>query len=590
MKNFTLSVLFILCLSGMYAQPVVSLVHNDVNSLNRVAPANLVANGSFETGGPSAGGSDSYFFGRACNTNIPPGWIADGDAFSYAFWGYFQTSAGNQYDPTFTNNACNNAVQNGTTDLMIDIQPHGNNLLYFGNYEFAINGPAPIYNSATGEYIPRTNVPATDAAISWSAGTSTKGVKIIQNVTGLTPGNYYELEFWATGERFGAVDGIFQLELGGKKFWLTCPGIQDLNGLGASERYHLVFQATAATTTIAFKNYSHFRLSLNPAMAPWWNGNPDDYTSELALDDVIINEKTITVSGKIWVDVNEDGSSTSEANYTGANHYVNLVGPDGKILYSALVDASGNYSFPAPMNTAGMSIQISRTSAALEANPNSAQAPAGYINTTAVTIPLATVTSNIINQDFGINLSVLPIAFGEFAATNKGDNTLLSWVTYTEQDASHFEIEKSIDGFAAGKKLTGKVVAAGNSSSKKQYTFTEKINNSPVNYYRIKMVDKNGSFVYSNVLSVKGSKNIFVQVGQNPFTDRINLTVQATAKDNAIISITDLSGRKVVTTSVRLVQGLNKVNVNDLNNLPKGIYILEVSALTENFKFKLMKN
>lgn len=572
------------------AQPIVSLVHNDANTLIRTTPTNLVTNGSFETGGPSSGGTDAYFWSRPCNTNIPTGWTADGDAFSYAFWGFYHSTTSNQFDFSFTNNTCNNAVQNGTGDIMLAPQPNGNNLLYFGNYEFAINGPAPAYNAATGEYIPRASVAAADAAISWSAGTSTKGVKIMQTVTGLTPGNYYELEFWATGENFGAVDGIFVLEVGGKKFWLTCPGIDNVNGLGTSERYHLVFQAATASTVISYKNYSHFRKSLNPAMTAWWGANVSDYTSELALDDVIINEKTITVSGKIFIDVNGDGNSGGDANYTAANHYVNLVGPDGRILYSALVDASGNYSFPAPMNTAGMSIQISRTSAALEANPNTAEAPASYTATTPVSIPLTTAAANITNQDFGVQFGVLPIKFGEFSVANKNDNTILSWATYSEQDAAYFEIKKSIDGFVSDKTTVGKVSAAGNSSTRRQYGFSEKINTSPVNFYRIKMVDQNGSFVYSEILSVKGTKNVFVLVRSNPFTDKINLTIQSNAKDNAVITVTDLNGRNVATSSAKLVQGVNTISVNNLQNLSKGVYFVQVSALSEIYKFKLLKN
>jgi Secretion system C-terminal sorting domain len=597
MKNFTLLVLFVLCLTGMYAQPVVSLVHNDLNTLNR--GANLVVNGSFETGGPSTGNQVSLFWTRPCNNpNWPSSWTADGDPSSYGFWGFYKGSDAAQYNQQLNSVTCDNTLQTVFDTDMLTAAAEGDNLMYFGNYNVTINGPAPAYNSTTGEYIPRAQVPTAAAAIGWTdygqGGAITKPVILTQTVNGLTVGNYYEMEFWVTGEVEPGPGGIFQLEVGGKKFWLTTPGPEDPNGygFGTSERYHLIFQASAVSMPIVFKNYGHFGKAANPAMAPWWGASANNYTSELALDDVIINEKTILVSGKIWLDnnnnQNDDGGT--ELNYTDGNHYVNLVGPDGKILYSALVGPSGTYSFPAPMNTAGMSIQISQTSAALEGNPNTAQPPAAYINTTPVTIALTTVTSNIANQNFGVKNTLLPIAFGEFTATNKDDNTTLSWVTYTEQDASHFEIEKSIDGFTAAKKMTGKVVAAGNSSSKKQYSYTEKNNNSPVNYYRIKLVDKNGSFAYSNVVAVKGSKNIFVQMGQNPFTDHINLTVQATAKDNAIVSITDLSGRKVVTTSARLVQGLNKVNINDLNTLPKGIYILEVSALTENFKFKLMKN
>jgi hypothetical protein len=595
MKNFTFLLFCVLCFSLTYAQPVVSLVHNDLNTLNR--GANLVANGSFETGGPSTGNQVSLFWTRPCNNpNLPSSWTADGDQSSYGFWGFYKGSDAAQYNQQLNSVTCDNTLQTVFDTDMLTAAGDGDNLMYFGNYNVTINGPAPAYNTITGEYIPRTQVPTAAAAIGWTnygqGGAILKPVTLSQTVNALTVGNYYELEFWVTGENEIGPGGIFQLEIGGKKFWLTTPGPEDPNGygFGTSERYHLMFQATAVSMPLVFINYGHFGKGANPVMAPWWGASANNYTSELALDDVIINQKTITVSGKIFIDVNGDGNSGGDVNYTAANHYVNLVGPDGKILYSALVDATGNYSFPAPMNTGGMSIQISKTSAVAEGNPNTAEAPASYTATTPVSIPLTTVAANIINQDFGIQFGVLPIKFGEFNAVNKSDNTVLSWVTFSEQDAAYFEIEKSIDGFASNKTIVGKVAAAGNSSTKKQYSFSEKINSSPLNFYRIKMVDKNGTFVYSDIISVKGNKNVFVLVRSNPFADNINLTIQSNAKDNAVITVTDLSGRKVATSSAKLVQGVNTLSVNNLQNLSKGIYILQVSALSETYKFKLLKN
>ena len=592
MSKIKLSLFFcalVFCIS-ISAQPIVSVVHNDVNTLNRVTPTNLITNGSFEIGGPSTGNPVSYFWTRACNTNKPAGWTVSGDPLSYGFWGYYQSSDASQYNTV----PCDNTLQSGAGDNMLAPAGDVNNLLYFGNYTATAGMATPVYNAVTGEYIPRANVAAADAAIFWiGAPAPTAPIILSQTIIGLTAGCYYELEFWATGEFYGETDGIFDLRIGNKHFWLTCPGPNNQHGYGTSERYHVVFQADAATEVIAFKNYGHFDPGNNPAMSTWF-GASLLVTGELALDDVIVNQKCITVSGKIWEDNNNDGLSTAEPNYTGGNHYVNLVGPDGKILYSALVDATGNYSFPAPMNTAGLSIQISTTAAALEANPNTPAPPAGYNATTSTSIALSTVTSNIINRDFGIRLVSLPVSLGNFSGTLKDETVVLNWITYNELNAAYFEIERSNTGSFATNDfiVAGKVNASGNTLAQKQYTYSENKDINKVSFYRLKMVDINGIFKYSNIIAIRrDGKNAFVYtVNPNPFTDHINLGIKMSAKGTVTVNLTDLSGRKVISKQITLSSGSNNFNVNDLGQLAKGIYILDISGDGDVMRFKVLKN
>lgn len=592
MKIYTFVFLLACFTSSAIAQPIVSVVHNDVNTLVRTTPTNLVTNGSFETGGPSTGNAVSYFWTRPCNTNKPTGWTVSGDVMSYGFWGYFQTSDAAQYNVV----ACDNTLQTGVGDNMLSTAGDGNNLLYFGNYIVTAGAVAPAYNATSGEYIPRSGVAAANAAINWGPGAGVPTVPIIlsQSVTGLTVGKYYELEFWVTGENFGGPDGIFDLQIGAKHFWLTAPGPDDQNGKGNDERYHVVFQADATTEPIAFKNYGHFNIINNtPEMDSWFAASGNSVTGEIALDDVIINERTVTVSGKVWVDVNGDGSSTAEANYTGMN-FVNLVGPDGKILFSAQINADGTYSFPAPMNTAGMSIQISNTAAALEGNPNTAEAPLGYSNTTPVSISLTTTTLNITDKDFGIKLTVLPISLGKLAGTLKEGTVDLSWNSYSELNTLYFEIERSATGIFGGNNssVAGKVNASGFSTVQKQYAFSEVKDANKVSYYRVKSVDANGSYQYSNVVAVRNTdKDAFVYtVNPNPFVDHISVGVKMAKKANVTLVISDASGRRLLTKQVSLSTGSNNFNLNDLGQLPKGVYVLEIACESAVSRVKVVKN
>lgn len=592
MKTSTLTFLLACFTSSIFAQPIVSVVHNDVNTLVRTSPTNLVANGSFETGGPSTGNAVSYFWTRPCNTNKPTGWTVSGDVMSYGFWGYFQSTDASQYNAV----PCDNTLQTGGGDNMLSAAGDGNNLLYFGNYTATAGAVAPAYNATSGEYIPRTGVAAADAAINWAPGAGVPTVPLIlsQSVTGLTVGNYYELEFWVTGENYGGPDGIFDLQIGAKHFWLTAPGPDNQNGKGNDERYHVVFQADATTEAIAFKNYGHFNVFNNtPAMDSWFAASLNSVSGELALDDVIINERTITVSGKVWVDANGDGNSTAEANYTGSN-IVNLVGPDGKILYSAPINPDGTYSFPAPMNIAGMSIQISNTAAALEGTPNTAEAPVGYLNTTAVSIPLTTTTVNVVNQDFGIKLAVLPVSLGKLAGTLKDGTVELSWNSYSELNTLYFEIERSATGIFGGSNssVAGKVNASGFSSVQKQYAFSEVKDANKVSYYRVKSVDANGSFEYSNVVAIRNAdKDAFVYtVNPNPFVDHITLGIKMAKKGNVTLVISDASGRRLLTKQVSLSTGSNNFNLSDLGQLPKGVYLLDIASESAVSRVKVVKN
>jgi hypothetical protein len=122
-------------------------------------------------------------------------------------------------------------------------------------------------------------------------------------------------------------------------------------------------------------------------------------------------------------------------------------------------------------------------------------APAGTIPTAAVQTLFSPWTLSSIN-----NQNPLPISLVEFTAKPEGANVRLDWVTASEQDNAYFTVERSADGslFAPVLERSG----AGNSTQLLHYTDLDLSPLSGLSYYRLKQTDTDGTFAYSNTVSV----------------------------------------------------------------------------------------
>lgn len=155
----------------------------------------------------------------------------------------------------------------------------------------------------------------------------------------------------------------------------------------------------------------------------------------------------------------------------------------------------------------------------------------------------------------------LPIKLQNFNAKAFNQNVLLDWKSEIETNFSHFEIESSATGFNYIQ--IGKV--EGN-SAEKSYTFNDRQPHIDINYYRLKMVDLDGTFVYSDVKAVEmlSTRSGDVDVFPNPFTG--GFTVRGLDKD-ATVQIYDSRGSLIFDqkSNDRLLRV-------DLPNLPSGLY------------------
>lgn len=180
----------------------------------------------------------------------------------------------------------------------------------------------------------------------------------------------------------------------------------------------------------------------------------------------------------------------------------------------------------------------------------------------------------------------LPVTLLAISATPKNNVVEVVWKTSQEINTSHFIVERSNDGSTFS--FLGTVTAAGSSSSPKSYPFTDDRPFNGDNYYRIKAVDKDGSFIYSRVVRVLLQPVREVVVYPNPVVT--SATVRITS-DRALVlklSLYDAGGRLSKTLQANVAAGGNFVRL-DMNGLPKGVYTAVIAWAQESRSVTVVK-
>lgn len=197
-----------------------------------------------------------------------------------------------------------------------------------------------------------------------------------------------------------------------------------------------------------------------------------------------------------------------------------------------------------------------------------------------------TGTSNAGNTLFASTTSPvsLPLTLLNFTAVPDGKDVLLQWKTAEEVQTSEFIIERSRDGNSYAQ-LGNPVPAAGNSSAALSYSAKDDDPFNGVNYYRLRMVNQDGSFQYSPVRTVQFSANGTINV--YPTLNRTGIVYIQLPLDmeHAVISLTNVAGQQL---GSRLSSTEGATRQVSLSGLAKGIYFINVTdkntGTRQNFK------
>ena len=184
-----------------------------------------------------------------------------------------------------------------------------------------------------------------------------------------------------------------------------------------------------------------------------------------------------------------------------------------------------------------------------------------------------------------LQATALPVELTYFQ-TEVADNQKINvrWETATEINSSHFLLERSRD--AANYKVIANVEAAGSSSTKKKYSFTDESALFGTNYYRLSQIDKDGTKqVFRPQAVVIDDTYLPFGVFPNPLIGT-NFKVKVEDSDEASLNLIDFSGRTIRLNINKLTQTI--LEVTPTESLDLGTYILEVQTLGSLKKHKIL--
>jgi hypothetical protein len=164
--------------------------------------------------------------------------------------------------------------------------------------------------------------------------------------------------------------------------------------------------------------------------------------------------------------------------------------------------------------------------------------------------------------------SALPVKLVNFLAQKESGTARLTWTTASEVNSDMFEVQQSQD--AKQWSSIGEVKAFNEGSMLRDYSFTHNTPSLGVNYYRLKMIDKDGTFAMSTVKTVNFENVFTVGVYPNP----VSSTLVVDATDWSVVKKVEMVSTK---GNVVYQSGAVPSAKIDVNNFSPGVYVVKVT-------------
>ncbi len=188
----------------------------------------------------------------------------------------------------------------------------------------------------------------------------------------------------------------------------------------------------------------------------------------------------------------------------------------------------------------------------------------------------------------------LPVELITFKAKCDNNCIQLYWETASEINNDAFIIEKSMD--AKEYKPIGKVEGSGNSNQLKEYTYMDDNTSTSTSYYRLKQIDFNGEYSYSEVISANcykdieiGENNTNVEFYPNPFKEELSLHIKNDKKKPFNVEIYNSLGDRIYEDIIYPSHTGAFVHSINTTQFIKGVYYIQVYNTNERFVKTIIK-
>ncbi len=185
----------------------------------------------------------------------------------------------------------------------------------------------------------------------------------------------------------------------------------------------------------------------------------------------------------------------------------------------------------------------------------------------------------------------VPIKLINFQAENNISSVLVKWSVTNQIDVNEYEIQRSFDGVSFDK--IGAVQAKNSSGNQNiNYNFADADglqNGATIIYYRLKSIEVNGKFTYSEIVKVFNSKAVDIAISNfvNPINSKLAFRLNLKYSGLVNLQLIDANGRRIINTQLQAVVGSNNINLPLNMAISKGIYILKISSNTKTIVTKL---
>jgi photosystem II stability/assembly factor-like uncharacterized protein len=202
-------------------------------------------------------------------------------------------------------------------------------------------------------------------------------------------------------------------------------------------------------------------------------------------------------------------------------------------------------------------------------------------------IVAATHGRGVYRADLFTPPTTLPVTFSSFTGINSGNFNKLKWTVSEEIDLSRYVVERSMDG--SNFIPVGTIVAT-NSPGLATYQMDDPVNGSTGKfYYRLKAFNRDGSYIYSDILIIRTNAGSQVVILGNPVNNKLVVGYNTRQKGFMEVVIHDALGRPLRRSRTQVNEGAGTYTVNGLEKLDRGWYIVSILLNRERFSERILK-
>lgn len=295
-----------------------------------------------------------------------------------------------------------------------------------------------------------------------------------------------------------------------------------------------------------------------------------------------------SIGDYVWHDANGNGMRESYEDGV-AGVVVNAVNVEGEIMATAVSDEEGRYMldylgkdqyFIQVIEPVGYSLAQAHVGED-ETIDSDIDHSNGYGTTQFYSVAPGEHTPYV---DAGlVAFGILPVEWMSFDGENKGSHNSLVWEVSSEVNVSHYEVERAINN-SFDFEVIGIVDYNPSIEYINRYDYKDYALNASVDFYqyRIKQIDLDGRFSYSNIIALENESIkadlLDAKIYPNPSTGLVNISLEEAdiSVKNTEINILDYSGKTVRVISDELSEAMDDDAILDLSDLDSGVYFIKI--------------